>query len=71
MPDIGPLWMEPMTPQRRRCKCLNCNELFHPNYRSAERQRFCGKPDCRKASKRESQKAWLAKPGNQLYFRDA
>ena len=60
-----------MMPQRRRCKCLNCNELFLPHPRSAKRQRFCGKPDCRKASKRESQKAWLAKPGNQDYFHDA
>ena len=60
-----------MTPQKRRCKCLNCNELFLPDYRSRERQRFCAKPDCRKASRRESQQAWLGKPGNQDYFRDA
>src|SRR5690348_15328544 len=60
-----------MTPPRRRSKCLSCNELFLPDYRSGERQRFCCKPDCRKASKRESQKAWLAKPENQHYFRDA
>jgi hypothetical protein len=60
-----------MMPQRRRCKCLNCKELFLPHRRSAKRQQFCAKPDCRKASKRESQKAWLAKPGNQDYFWDA
>jgi hypothetical protein len=59
-----------MTPQRRRYKCLNCNELFLPDPRSAKRQRFCAKPDCRQASKRESQKAWLAKPENEHYFRD-
>ena len=60
-----------MTPQRRRCKCLNCKELFLPDYRNRDRQHFCAKFDCRKASQRESQKAWLSKPGNQLYFRDA
>lgn len=58
-------------PQRRPCKCLSCKELFLPDYRSGARQRFCFKPDCRKASKRQSQKAWLEKPENQEYFRDA
>ena len=59
-----------MRPQRHRCKCLNCKELFLPDRRSAKRPRFCAKPACRKARKRESQKAWLAKPANQNYFRD-
>jgi hypothetical protein len=71
LPDTGSFDLEPMTPQRRHCKCLNCKELFHPDYRSAKRQSFCAKPDCRKASKRESQRIWLAKSGNQDYFRDA
>jgi len=53
------------------CKCLHCNELFLPNYRSRARQRFCSKADCQKARKRASQQAWLAKPENQNYFRDA
>jgi hypothetical protein len=60
-----------MIPQRRRCKCLNCKVIFLPDRRSAKPQRFCVKPDCRKARKRESQKAWLAKPENEQYFRDA
>lgn len=60
-----------MKPPRCRHKCLNCNELFLPDYRSAQRQRFCLKPDCRKARKRELQRAWLAKPENQNYFCDA
>lgn len=68
---VGSFDLEPMIPQRRRCKCLSCKELFLPDYRSGERQRFCFKPDCRKASKCQSQKAWLEKPGNQDYFRDA
>jgi hypothetical protein len=60
-----------MKPPSCRRKCLNCKELFLPDYRSGQRQRYCHKPDCRKASKRESQRAWLAKPDNQSYFRDA
>jgi hypothetical protein len=56
---------------KKPCKCLNCNELFVANYRSKERQRFCSQAGCQKARKRASQKAWLAKPGNQNYFRDA
>jgi hypothetical protein len=56
-------------PQARR-KCLNCKELFLPDYRNAQRQCYCLKPECRKARKRESQRAWLAKPENQKYFRD-
>jgi hypothetical protein len=60
-----------MMPLRRRCQCLSCKELFLPDHRNGQRQRFCGKADCRKASKRQSQKAWLAKPENQQYFRDA
>lgn len=52
-------------------KCLNCKELFLPDYRNAQRQRYCGKTPCRQARKREAQRAWLAKPENQNYFRDA
>jgi hypothetical protein len=50
---------------------LHCKELFLPDYRVGQRQRYCLKPDCRKARKRELQRAWLTKPENQQYFRDA
>jgi hypothetical protein len=33
------------------------------------RQRFCSKPDCRHASKADSQRRWLQKPENQNHFR--
>src|SRR5438093_9520546 len=56
---------------KNQCKCLNCNALFLPDYRSRARQRFCAKGPCQKARKRASQQAWLAKPENQNYFRDA
>ena len=33
----------------RRCRC--CKEFFSPDYRNVKAQVFCGKPECRKASK--------------------
>jgi hypothetical protein len=51
------------------CKCLNCGELYIPDYRSRERQRYCVRPQCRTASKAISQKRWQAKPENGNYFR--
>src|SRR6266436_4468068 len=60
-----------MKPPRSRHKCLNCKELFLPDYRSGQRQCYCLKPECRKVRKRELMRAWLAKPENQSYFRDA
>jgi hypothetical protein len=51
-------------------KCLCCRDHFIPEPRNQHHQRFCSKPDCRRASKRHSQKVWLAKPENKDYFRD-
>jgi hypothetical protein len=59
-----------MKTPKQRCKCAHCNEYFIPNYRSGTRQRFCLKAECRKARRQQNQKAWLAKPENQHYFRD-
>jgi hypothetical protein len=52
-----------------KCNCLHCKKLFLPDYRNRGRQRFCAEPDCRRASERESQCRWLAKPANADYFR--
>ena len=52
-----------------KAKCLNCKEFYCPDYRNRERQRFCGKAQCRKASKTQSQGLWLEQPENQNYFR--
>lgn len=41
--------------------------MFIPEYRSAGRQRYCGRPECRKASRRESQRKWVQKAGNSAY----
>jgi hypothetical protein len=60
-----------MKPPKARQKCLHCKELFLPDCRTGHRQRYCLKPECRKARKRELMRAWLAKPENQNYFRDA
>ena len=58
-----------MTRTKRGCKCKNCRELFIPDYRNVGRQNYCGKPECRKASKADSQRRWLNKPENRDYFR--
>ena len=64
------LILEPMKPPQSRRKCLNCKELFLPDYRGGSRQCYCLKLDCRKARKRALQRAWLAQPENQDYFRN-
>jgi hypothetical protein len=56
-------------PGIKRKKCLNCKTLFIPDARNVKRQRYCLKPQCRKASKAASQKRWLEKPENRDYFR--
>jgi hypothetical protein len=54
---------------RNRCQCLHCKELFVPNARLWWHQQFCSKPECRQASKAQSQRRWLSKPENQDHFR--
>jgi hypothetical protein len=49
-------------------KCKHCQTFFAPDPRSAKRQRYCSKADCRQASKAASQHRWLQKPGNRDYF---
>jgi hypothetical protein len=55
------------SPNRRKCRC--CNELFDPDPRTEDRQRYCSKPGCRQASKSASQQRWLSQNGNGDYFR--
>jgi hypothetical protein len=50
-------------------KCLCCQQLFLCDRRNQHHQKFCSKPDCRKASKRHSQQRWLSKPQNKDHFR--
>jgi hypothetical protein len=58
-----------LRPNRRKCRC--CSEFFFPDYRNHDRQRYCGKPACRHASKLASQHRWFRKPANRDYFRDS
>jgi len=57
-------------PLPRKRKCRNCHQFFRPDPRNADRQKYCSKPECRKASKAASQRKWLSKPENQNYFRN-
>ena len=52
----------------KRKKCCHCRQLFLPDPRNAKRQRYCSKPECRKASKASSQRQWLQKEQNRNYF---
>ena len=49
----------------RQCRC--CKDIFTPDYRNAKNQEYCGKLECRKSSKRASQKRWSNKNPN--YFK--
>jgi hypothetical protein len=49
-------------------KCLCCKDLFDPDPRNINRQRYCSNTDCRLASKLASQATWLDKPQNIDYF---
>ena len=40
-----------------------------PNLRNWWHQKYCTQPECRKASKTESQRQWLSKPENRDVFR--
>jgi len=55
-------------PGIKRKKCRHCQTLFIPDPRNRNRQHYCCKPVCRKASKAASQKRWLEKPDNRDYF---
>lgn len=50
-------------------KCKNCHTFFIPDPRNAGRQQFCSRDECRKASRKASQRKWLNKPANRDYFR--
>jgi hypothetical protein len=51
--------------KNRQCRC--CKDIFTPDFRNVRKQEYCGKPECRKASKSASQKRWSKKNTN--YFK--
>jgi len=54
---------------RPKKKCKHCRCLFHPDPRNHRRQQYCKKADCRKASKRASNRKWQSKPENRDYHK--
>ncbi len=58
-----------MTKRIRKRKCKHCGQWFHPDYRNVDRQKYCPKDECQKASKAASQERWLSKPKNRDYFK--
>lgn len=40
--------------------CSNCNELYLPDARNRYHQKYCTKPQCRKASKQDAQRRYLS-----------
>jgi len=55
--------------RKRRRNCLHCNELFYADYRNLRHQRYCSKPQCRKASKKASQEKYLSSKKGIGYFK--
>jgi len=53
----------------KKKKCKNCGTLFLPDYRNRNRQKYCERVECRRASKAASQIKWLDKPENEGHFR--
>ena len=47
-------------------RCQFCGRFFIPDHRVGERQKACGRVECRQARKRLAQEAWCAK--NPGYF---
>lgn len=52
-------------------KCPHCEGFFLPDARNRERQRYCAKVPCRRASKAASQRRWVSQPANADYFQGA
>jgi hypothetical protein len=52
-------------------KCCHCREHFVPSPNNRQRQGYCSKELCRKASKAAAQAKWVNKAENRHYFRGA
>lgn len=53
----------------RRRKCRHCGELYRPDRRRLQVQKYCSQPECRKASQASSWHRWFAKPENRDYYK--
>ena len=56
-----------MHPEGRR-KCRHCKAFFQPEPRNRHHQRYCGRAECRRASKAASQRKWERQPENRDYY---
>ena len=56
-----------MHPEGRR-KCRHCKAFFQPEPRNRHHQRYCGRAECRRASKGASQRKWERRPENRDYY---
>ena len=61
---IPTVWI-PAPKKTTRSRCAHCGAWFRPEPRSAGRQRFCMRPDCRCASKRASREKYREKEESQ------
>ncbi len=48
--------------------CSNCNELYLPDARNRYHQKYCTRPQCRKASKQDAQQRYLSSEKGAKYF---
>lgn len=55
--------------RKKKRKCPNCGEMYMPDPRTRDRQKYCSATECRLVSKNVSQRCWLSKPANKDYFR--
>jgi len=55
----------------KKKRCRHCRRLLIPDHRNRDRQKYCKRAMCRRASKATSQQNWLNKSGNKNYFRGA
>jgi len=60
--------MGSMAKRIKKRRCAHCSVFFRPDPRNARHQKFCSKPECRKASKTVSQRRWRQKEENRHYF---
>ena len=56
-----------MAKRKRKHKCLNCRELFHPDHRNKMRQKYCSEDECQAVSKKASNDRWRRKKENRDY----
>ena len=57
-----------MAKRTRRRHCRNCRDLFTPDHRNREKQKYCSEAPCRVASKKASNARWRHRKENRDYI---